>query len=166
MYVYFDMLPMSAPAANAFALPVTTIAPTPASASNASNARPSSSISASFSALSCLGRLSVTRPTRPRCSTRMFSYVVIGDSGGATFSVSDFRNGAQLVGRRRPVAEELEVGGNLLEQHVGADLRPAPALARGREQRRHFLLHHDFADERRGREARNVDWKRVPCVHA
>lgn len=66
-------MPMSAPAANAFSLPVTTIAPISSSASNAFSAAPNSSINASFSALSAFGRLSVINPTRPRVSTKMFS---------------------------------------------------------------------------------------------
>jgi hypothetical protein len=76
-YSSLAMAEMSAPAANAFSLPVTTMQPMPSSASKASRAAPSSSISASFSALSCLGRFSVIRPVRcgpsPRVSMRMFS---------------------------------------------------------------------------------------------
>src|SRR6266480_586034 len=64
---------MSAPAANALSLPVITIAPTPASASNSSSALPSSCMSCGLSAFSCLGRSSVIRPTRPFCSTLMNS---------------------------------------------------------------------------------------------
>src|SRR5882672_6128563 len=59
---------MSAPAAKALSLPVMTIAPIASSASNAASASPSSFIT--------LGRFSVTRPTRPRVSTRMFSGVM------------------------------------------------------------------------------------------
>src|SRR3977135_1200710 len=65
--------PMSAPAAKALSLPVMTIAPIASSASNAASASPSSFIKESLSAFSTLGRFSVTRPTRPRVSTRMFS---------------------------------------------------------------------------------------------
>src|SRR5471032_3007186 len=65
---------MSAPAAKALSLPVITMQPILSSASNCASASPSSSISASLSALSALGRFSVIRPTRPRVSTRMFSY--------------------------------------------------------------------------------------------
>ena len=50
---------MSAPAAKALSLPVTTMQPMPGSASNASSAAPSSSISVSLRALSCFGRFSV-----------------------------------------------------------------------------------------------------------
>ena len=59
------MAPMSAPAAKAFSLPVTTMQPIASSASKALSAAPSSSISSLFSALSCLGRFSVTMPTLP-----------------------------------------------------------------------------------------------------
>src|SRR5689334_9421496 len=65
---------MSAPAAKARSLPVSTIAPTPSSASAFASASPSSFMSASLSALSTLGRLSVISVTRPRVSTRMLSY--------------------------------------------------------------------------------------------
>src|SRR5260370_42433191 len=67
---------MSAPAAKALSLPVMTIAPIASSASNAASASPSSFIRESLSAFSALGRFSVTRPTRPRVSTRMFSGVM------------------------------------------------------------------------------------------
>src|SRR5512144_3012535 len=60
---------MSAPAAKAFALPVITMAPMPSSASNASRAAPSASISASLSAFICFGRFSVITPTRPMACT-------------------------------------------------------------------------------------------------
>jgi hypothetical protein len=64
---------MSAPAANAFSLPVMTITEMPGSASNPASAASISSASASFSALSRCGRLSVMIATRSRVSTRMFS---------------------------------------------------------------------------------------------
>jgi hypothetical protein len=57
---------MSAPAAKAFSLPVMTMQPMPSSASKASSAAPSLVHQASFSALSCLGRLSVIRAVRRR----------------------------------------------------------------------------------------------------
>src|SRR5689334_17894475 len=62
---------MSAPAAKALALPVSTMAPMPASASKASSAAPRESISASSSAFICRGLFSVMTPTRPWVSTRM-----------------------------------------------------------------------------------------------
>ncbi len=65
---------MSAPAANAFSLPVTTIAPTPSSASNASAAATTSRMVCVFKALRASGRSRVIHPTRPRCSTRIVSY--------------------------------------------------------------------------------------------
>src|SRR5260221_575941 len=64
---------MSAPAAKALSLPVMTIAPIASAASNGASASPSSFIRESLSAFSTLARFSVTRPTRPRVSTRMFS---------------------------------------------------------------------------------------------
>src|ERR1700693_1094248 len=68
---------MSAPAANALSLPVSTIAPIAGSASRSSNAAPSSAISPAFSAFSACGRFSVTIPTAPRRSTRMLLYSVL-----------------------------------------------------------------------------------------
>src|ERR1700693_376964 len=68
---------MSAPAANALSLPVSTIAPIAGSASRSSNAAPSSAISPGFSAFSACGRFSVTIPTAPRRSTRMLLYSVL-----------------------------------------------------------------------------------------
>ena len=62
---------MSAPAANAFSFPVTTIAPMASSASKPASASPSSSISTRLSAFSTLGRSSTTRPTAPLVSVRM-----------------------------------------------------------------------------------------------
>src|SRR5688500_7711235 len=62
---------MSAPAANAFSLPVMTMAPMPSSASKVLSATPSSCMSCGLSALSCFGRFSVIRPTRP-----LFSVVI------------------------------------------------------------------------------------------
>src|SRR5699024_5157008 len=64
---------MSAPAAKAFSEPVMTMQPTPGSESNASTASTTSDSIALLSALSALGRWSVTTATRPVCSTRMFS---------------------------------------------------------------------------------------------
>ena len=56
------MTEMSAPAAKAFSLPVTTTQAIESSASKASSASPSSSIRPSLSALSALGRFSVIQP--------------------------------------------------------------------------------------------------------
>ena len=64
---------MSAPAAKAFSDPVTTIAPTLSSASNACTAATSSASTCELSALSAFGRLSVIRPTLPRVSVMMVS---------------------------------------------------------------------------------------------
>ena len=63
---------MSAPAAKALSLPVSSMQPMPSSASKASIAWISSLMSARLSALSCCGRLSRMMPTRPLVSTMMF----------------------------------------------------------------------------------------------
>ena len=66
---------MSAPAANAFSLPVITIAPM-----HRRRRMPERLAELlhelGLSALSCFGRLSVMRPTRPFCSTEMNWYVI------------------------------------------------------------------------------------------
>ena len=54
----------------------------------------------------------------------------------APFLVVDLRDSPEFVRRGRAKAEELEIGWNLLEQHVGADLdfaatRPCPAARNG-----------------------------------
>ena len=64
---------MSAPAANARSLPVTTIAPIASSASNASAAATTSRMTCEFRAFRASGRFSVIQPTRPRVSTRIVS---------------------------------------------------------------------------------------------
>ncbi|EWS62418.1 hypothetical protein Y695_04355 [Hydrogenophaga sp. T4] len=71
------MAPMSAPAAKAFSLPVMIMQPMPSSPSNAWSAAPSSDISWSFSALSCLGRFRVMMPTRPSVRTVISSGVAV-----------------------------------------------------------------------------------------
>ena len=76
IYVLSDISFISAPAAKAFSEPVSTMQPIESSASNFSMAWVSSSISASHSALSALGRWRVMRPTLSRCSTRIFSYFI------------------------------------------------------------------------------------------
>ena len=64
---------MSAPAANAFSDPVSTIAPIAESVSKASSATLRSSIRAADSAFKACGRLSLMRPTAPCVSTRMLA---------------------------------------------------------------------------------------------
>src|SRR5947207_448587 len=66
---------MSAPAANAFSLPVSTMQPTPASSSNACSAVASSLARTSFNAFNRCGRLRRMMPTRSRVSTMMVSKV-------------------------------------------------------------------------------------------
>ena len=64
---------MSAPAANAFSEPVSTIAPIAGSVSKASSATLRSSIKAADSAFKACGRLSLMRPTAPCVSTMMLA---------------------------------------------------------------------------------------------
>src|SRR3954454_17698153 len=76
---------MSAPAANAFSLPVITIAPIAASASNASSCCPSSIMSWSQSAFSACGRFSRISPTAPWVSIRIISGMRVLVVGGAMY---------------------------------------------------------------------------------
>src|SRR5262245_40702399 len=64
-------------------------------------------------------------------------------------SVADFGDRAQLLGRAGAKAKELEVGGNLLEQHLRADLDGAAPLLGQAKKWRKLLLHHDLPDQRR-----------------
>src|SRR5439155_26616400 len=109
MYVLSGLSLMSAPAANALSLPVSTIAPIAGSASRSSNAAPISATRAAFSALSACGRFSVTTPTAPRRSSRMFVYcppvmtpLLLFDRGGgaAVQFVSGSAYGCQRAGGR------------------------------------------------------------------
>src|SRR5574341_1625665 len=131
---------MSAPAANAFSLPVSTIAPTPASASRARSAVPSSAMRPGLSAFSCFGRLSVTIATRPFCSTLMNSYVMAvddlrvetverGEESGVHLPRGNRFAAVALRARRARIAEQrhlvAEIGG-LAHRRVDAHVRHHP----------------------------------------
>lgn len=70
-----------------------------------------------------------------------------------------------LRGRSRKT-EELEVGRNLLEEHVRSHIKAAAAGLDGFQARRHFLLHHHFANKRLGCYARDIHRHRVIVVYA
>src|SRR5213595_1717145 len=72
---------MSAPAANAFSLPVTRMQPILSSASRSSTAAAISPNTPNDKALSIFGRFSVMMPTAPLLSTMMYSNVLIGHPG-------------------------------------------------------------------------------------
>src|SRR6266478_3307828 len=80
-------------------------------------------------------------------------------------SVVDLSDGPKFVRRGRAKAEEFEIGGNLLEQHVRADLDLAATRSCRCQKRRDFLLHHDFANEGRGCNSINVHWQWVTFLH-
>lgn len=69
--------------------------------------------------------------------------------GGRAFlnAVADFRGPSQFLRRRRRKTEEFQIGRNLLEQHVEADLGRATAFTGGGEEVRHLPRHHHLADE-------------------
>ncbi len=68
---------MSAPAANAFSLPVSRMQPILSSASRSSTAAAISRNTPNDSALSIFGRFSVMMPTAPLLSTMMYSNVAM-----------------------------------------------------------------------------------------
>ena len=65
----------------------------------------------------------------------------------APFLVVDLRDSPEFVRRGRAKAKELEIGWNLLEQHVGADLDFAATRLCRCQEWRNFPFHHYFADE-------------------
>src|SRR5689334_6357005 len=81
-------------------------------------------------------------------------------------SVLDPGDAAQFLGRARAESEEFEIGRDLFEQHVGADLDGASLLHRGAKQRRELLLHDDLAHERRWLDPGDVKRQRVISLHS
>ena len=73
-------------------------------------------------------------------------------SRSARRSIGDARQRAQLPGRGGGAAEEFQIGGDLLEQHVQTRLRPAAARLSGGENGRGLLLHRHLADEHVARQ--------------
>src|ERR1700761_2238187 len=66
-------------------------------------------------------------------------------------SIMNLRELAQFIRCRGAEPEEFEIGRNLLEQHVGSHLVVAALGARGGQEWRDLVLHHDLADKgRRG----------------
>src|SRR6476659_4496742 len=86
-------------------------------------------------------------------------------AGRAWLSVLDLRYVAQFIGCRRAESEELQVRRDLLEQHIGTDLRVAAALLRGPQKRCDRGFHHDLADERGRGDQVHVDGQWVALVH-
>src|SRR5208337_5313939 len=72
----------------------------------------------------------------------------------------------QRLGCNAGETKEFEVKGDLLEEHVRANLGAAAACARGTQQRRDFLFHHHLADEGRGTQPVDVERQRVVGIHA
>src|SRR5260221_12355723 len=117
---------MSAPAANALSLPVITRQPIVGSPSRSSSAWPSSTTSASQSALSAWGRSSVIRPTRPRFSTRRLRYSILEGSG---FWRPPLLGGhGEAHGQLLVVAEEIELQALALAHEAAGPLRRPPDL--------------------------------------
>src|SRR5215203_5127995 len=72
------------------------------------------------------------------------------------WSSRSLRTCAQLVGCGAFEAEELQVGGNQLEQHVGADLDRAAFVLGCLQQRGDVGLEHHISDVRTGSDAVDV----------
>src|SRR5580704_2153353 len=72
---------------------------------------------------------------------------------------------AKLLGCCRAVAEEFEIGRDLLEEHVGADLEPASARGGGFEKRCHLAFHDHLAYKGFAIEPGRIDGKRVTGFH-
>src|ERR1700752_425004 len=124
----------------------TTLSPLPVTSSTATSA-PSG----------CPTRSAPERTIAPNpapCAARSFSssvpamalVLIAKRERWSTVSSGEHGDRAQLVGRDVAEAEKTDIQRDLLEQHLGADLGPAAALSRRAQQRRHLLLHHDFAD--------------------
>src|ERR1700752_2018799 len=62
-------------------------------------------------------------------------------------SVADLCDGPQFLRRGRSKAEELEIGWNLFEQHIGPDLNLAAARFCRCQKWCDFLLHHNLTHE-------------------
>ena len=81
-------------------------------------------------------------------------------------SIRQRRQRPQLFRRSRWQAKKLQVGRDLLEQHVRAHLKAATTRLGGFEEGGHLGGHHDFSDEGAGRHARHVHGHGVALVHA
>src|SRR5271167_1047121 len=84
---------------------------------------------------------------------------------GSSLLVFDLRDRAQLFRCRCPETEELQVRGNLLEQHIGADLDRTTLFLRCAQEGSHFLLHHDLTHERSRSDPLDVKWKWIAVLH-
>src|SRR5262249_39703665 len=109
-----------------------------------------SAIPASSASGSSKIRLMCAWPIRPAPTTAIRAGVVmILSSDGADprgdRSVADLCDGSQFLRRGRSKTEELQIGRNLFEQHVSANLNLAATRFCRRQEWRDFLLHHDFA---------------------
>src|SRR5437763_964866 len=81
-------------------------------------------------------------------------------------SVGDVGDGAQLLGRGMAIAKKVEIGRNLLEQHIGADQGAAAMPGGGLEERRHPRAKHDIADQGTRRQAIGIEGERIAFGHA
>src|ERR1700752_3880529 len=80
--------------------------------------------------------------------------------------VADLGDGPKFFWGGRSKAEELEIGRNLFEQHVGADLNLAATRFCRRQEWCDFLLHHNLTHESRGCNSIDVHRQRITFLHA
>src|SRR5271168_818178 len=73
---------------------------------------------------------------------------------------------SELGGGRRRKAEEFQIGGNLLEQHIKASHARYPPRLGGREKCRRPRLEHHLADESRRREAGRIHGQSVAGIRS
>src|SRR5436190_11877850 len=121
---------MSAPAANAFSLPVTRMQPILSSASRSSTAAAISRNTPNDKALSIFGRFSVMMPTAPLLSTMMVSNVLISHPAKFCGQCARWRDGLQVgsgsdaprcVRARRELRHEHPRGGGNRQQCTEGD---------------------------------------------
>src|SRR6266436_2152251 len=118
---------MSAPAAKALSLPVTTMQPISSSPSNASSAEASSRISSGESALSACGRLRVITPTLPRVSAMMFWYAMSDPSRFGFYNPLESAPADTDKKRKTPVTLNRPERLNAFTGEMHAELREALA---------------------------------------
>ena len=81
-------------------------------------------------------------------------------------SIANAGDRAQFVRCGGGKAKKFEIGRDLFEQHVGADLDRAAFLPSGAQERRYFLPHYHLADESGRINASDVHGQWVAIGHA
>src|SRR5262249_13062625 len=84
----------------------------------------------------------------------------------AVLSIVNLRDLAQFIRRGGAETEEFEIGRDLLEQHVGADLVVAAFRTCRGQKRRDLFFHDDLADKGLRRDAFHIQRQRIVLLHA